>query len=156
MKNKITLLLCAAMLSVQVYAQKISADKVPDAVVNAFKAKFPQVANPEWEIEHDKNYEAGFRQNDKKHSVVFDASGTWIESETEMKKSDLPESVTTSISKEFPGFEVEEADQVESSIHGNCYEVEIEKDKENIELILSANGTVISKAGGTEDDGDDE
>ena len=43
------------------YAQKISADKVPAAVLSAFKAKFPTATKTSWELENANEYEAGFK-----------------------------------------------------------------------------------------------
>lgn len=156
MKKKIMMLLCAAFLCITAYAQKISADKVPSPVMNAFKAKFPNAANPKWEMEDEKDYEVNFKMSNVAHSAVFNAKGVWLQTESELKVVELPASVTQAIAKQFPGFKVEKGEKFEDVAHGSCYEVEIEKGEETFDVLMKANGEVISKKAIEENEGKEE
>ena len=123
MKNSIIMLLFAAYISNAAFAQKISVDKVPAPVMSAFKAKFPMLGKVKWEMESANEYEAGFKSNGVKQSASFDQNGKWIETETEIKVSQLPTVVQQSIAKQFAGFKIEEASKVESAQYGNCYDL---------------------------------
>ena len=144
------MLLAAAFMSISVFAQKISTDKVPSSVLKAFQSKFPGAADPTWELEHEKDYEVNFKINSARHSAVFDSKGNWLESESKIKVSELPAAVKESIIKQFPGFKVEEAENYEDAEHGSCYEVEIEKGKETFDILIKANGEIIKKTVETE------
>jgi len=139
------MLLAAAIMSNATYAQKKPADKVPATVASAFKARFPNTTKVTWEKESEKEFEATFKLNGEKTSINFDNSGKWLETETELKISALPAAVQSTISKEFAGFKADEASKVESAKDGICYEAELEKGKEEWEVLFSADGKVLSK-----------
>lgn len=132
--------ICSAML----FAQEIPAEKVPSEVKTAFQSKFPDAKKVEWEME-DGLYEAEFKMKGNEMSATFDSKGIWKETETEIKVKNLPKAVSNMLANEFPGFEIDEACQVESAEHGSCYEVEIEKGDEEMEVLLKADGTILKK-----------
>ncbi len=142
---KIITLLCAAFLSVSVNAQKITADKVPAAVTNSFKAKFPKAEKVTWELEKKTSYEANFKLNNAEQSSTFDANGKWMETETEIKISELPQAIQQTMSKQFADYKIHEACKLEDVQHGHCYEVEIKKDKVKYDVLLNDKGEVLSK-----------
>lgn len=126
-------------------AQKISADKVPAAVLSAFKAKFPNATKTTWELENTNEYEAGFKINGEEVSANFDNTGKWLETETEIKVSALPAAVQAALAKDFAGFKIEEASRIESAKDGNCYEAEIEKGEETFDVLFTPDGKMLSK-----------
>lgn len=145
MKSIILLLLCALITSVSAYAQKISSDKVPPPVHAFFKAKFPAAEKIEWEMENDQEYEAEFKNGVEEQSARFDRAGKWLETETEIKVSELPQAVQDALAKEFAGYNIHEASKVEDVLYGNFYEVEIQKDKEEFDVLLDVSGKVLKK-----------
>lgn len=145
MKTLIIALHIAALMSIAACAQKIAEVKVPTEVTSAFKAKFPDAANAKWELENTNEYEANFKLNGEEVSANFDNSGKWLETETEIKVSDLPAAVQTALSTEFSGFKVEEASKVESAENGSGFEAEVEKGEETFDVLFSADGQMISK-----------
>src|ERR1700733_8257629 len=86
-----------AMMSNTCSAQKLQDSQVPQAAKTAMEKKFPGV-KVKWEKE-GKDFEAAFTKDSKKMSAVFDASGTWKETETNIKVSDLPKAVTDYMTK---------------------------------------------------------
>lgn len=144
MKKLIFLLLGIALLSQVSFAQKVAASNVPNAVASAFKSKFPAASSVKWELENV-NYEANFKVNGKEMSANFDKMGTWLETETEIKVSALPAVVRTTLSKEFAGYNIKEASQIESVKNGSCFEAEIKKGKESYDVLFSADGKFLSK-----------
>lgn len=154
MKKIIYLLLTVALTGNAAYAQKISADKVPAAVNSAFKAKFTTATKKSWEIENTNEYEAGFKLNGKEVSANFDKTGKWLETETEIKVSALPASIQSALSKDFAGFKINEASKIESVKNGNCFEAEIEKGKETLDVLFTADGKMLSKTKKEKEKGD--
>ena len=145
MKKIIFVLLSAALWSNAAYSQKIATDKVPSAVIAAFKAKFSTASKATWEMENTTEFEANFKLNGKKVSANFDNTGKWLETETEIKVSALPTAIQTTLKNDFAGFKIEEASKIESLKNGNCYEAEIEKGEETFDVLFTADGKVLSK-----------
>lgn len=145
MKRLIYSLLFAELMTNGASAQKIAADKVPAAVVSALTTKFPSATKTSWEIESTDEYEAGFKLNGELVSANFDNTGKWLETETEIKISDLPSAVLDALAKDFAGFKIEEASKIESSKDGNCYEAEVEKGEETFDVLFTPDGKVLSK-----------
>lgn len=148
MKN---ILFLAAIISGSTsFAQELSVDKVPAAVQNSFKAKFPASEAKGWELENETDFETDFDLNGKKHSAKFDKQGKWIETETEINVSDLPKSINEAVTKNFAGFKIEETEKAETASQGIVYEVKLKKGKEVFEVKFSQEGKILKKE--TEDD----
>ena len=144
MKNKIFMLICATLLCGSIGAQKIATDKVPAAVHSTFKSKFPSATKATWQME-GKNYEAEFKMSEVAHTASFSPSGTWLKTDTSIKIAELPSAVKETITKEFAGYAIKQANKTEDAKHGKGYEVAIEKGKESKEVVLSDKGVVMSQ-----------
>lgn len=126
-------------------AQKLKESDVPKSIKDAFAKRFPNMKGVEWSKESATEFEAEFKQTGKEQSANFDQTGKWLVTETEIKKSELPQAILSSIAKEFLGFKIEEAEKAETADGGMFYEVELEKGELNYEVKFSANGNVLSK-----------
>ena len=138
-------MLCVITLSLQADAQKINADKVPSAVISAFKAKFPKATKAKWEMENKKVYEANFEVNEKEVSALFDFSESWLETETEIQAAALPQTAKETISHQFKEYKTKEAERVEKKGKPDCFEGEIVKGKEILEIAFSTDGVLLEK-----------
>lgn len=121
-------------------AQKLKEADVPAAVKEGFKKQYPNAKVEGWEKE-GANYEAEFDLNKTETSVVFDASGKLLETETEIAESALPKAVLDQISKTMPGKKVKEAAKIVDASGKVKYEAEIEKK----DYLFEENGTPIAK-----------
>ena len=126
-------------------AQKLKENEVPEAVKKTFAQKFANAKEVKWSKESSTEFEAAFDLAGHEQSASFDNSGKWMETETEIKKSDLPQAVQATITKEFAGYKIDEAEKVESPEKGSFYEVELKNGKVKYEVQLSADGKVIKK-----------
>ena len=104
------------------FAQKLQDDKVPQAVKSAQEKKFPGI-KVKWSKE-EKDFEAEFTKDGKKMSAVFDANGTWTETETNIKVSDLPKAVMDYMTKTAKAKTVKEAAIVSKPDGSTVYEAE--------------------------------
>ena len=144
MKKAITLIILCISLT-PAFSQALNAGQVPDAVKVAFKKLQPNATSVKWSKEGSTEFEAEFRVGNIEMSSNFDKAGTWVATETEIKSSELPASVTTSIAKEFAGYKISEAEKVETPTKGMYYEVAIEKGKSKMEVEIGTDGNVIKK-----------
>jgi hypothetical protein len=114
-------------------AQKLSADKVPAPVKTAF-AKLHPGAKANWELEK-KNYEAGFTVSGKETSEVYAASGVLLETEVEIKSTELP----TAVLAKLKGMKIAEAAKITKADGTVNYEAEV-KGKD---LLFDAQGNAV-------------
>ena len=151
MKTLIIILVALFTSIVNIDAQKLTIDKVPDALKGSFKDKFPSATSEKWEKEGDE-YEVTFKLKKEAFSAKFDQTGKWLETEQDIKVSELPMPIQNNIRKEFPGFKIEEACRLESLKDGHAFEAEVEKGKESWDLIYNADGKLLSKMKEADDD----
>jgi len=141
--KKIVVLICL-LTSLLGYSQKITPEKVPGIVKQAFAKKFPSTTDVKYEMEK-KDYEINFKVNGVEMSANFDATGKWLETETEIKESDLSKEISSSVVKNFAGFKISEVAKVETPNKGLIFEMDLKKDKEGYEVQFSPNGDVLKK-----------
>ena len=96
------------MACMPVLALAINVSKVPFVVRAAFSRNFPQVHHARWNKE-DGNYEANFRAGGKIMSATYDATGRWMETETDMPVKNLPSAARTYIASHCNGKRIKDA-----------------------------------------------
>ncbi|MBO0700261.1 MAG: PepSY-like domain-containing protein [Zavarzinella sp.] len=131
--------------------EKISADKLPRAVMAAVKAHFP---DPEFtsltkETTGDKVvYDIELKQKGKKHEMDIREDGTVLEIENEVPAKDLPDAVTKALDAKFPKATVAEVMEVNKvtgkEIKFLHYELTIETaEKKKLEVVITADGKSV-------------
>lgn len=153
--KQIVLVCVASLVWGAIHAQKLKETEVPEAVKLSFVKNFPTIKSVKWSKESESEFEAEFKNGSLEQSANFDAAGTWLVTETEIKKSELPPLVQAAIKKEFDGFKIEEAEKVETP-EGVTYEVELEKGKVTYGVEFAAEGKVLKKEEKKEDDEKDD
>ncbi len=143
--NKVTIIIIAIMVYTNAIAQKITTDKVPTKASSAFKAKFPAAKQESWSIESPGIYEVEFINGAKTQSAEFDETGNWLETETKMDFKHIPQPVTQAFTKQFEGFNVQEANKVETPKANTTYEIVAVKGKDGYEIMFSAEGKMLKK-----------
>ena len=125
------------------YAQRIKEEQVPAIVKQALNQKYPGVTSKEWTKEKDV-FEAEVILNSKECEVAFNANGEWLETEREIKVSELPAAVNNTIrTGEYKTWTIKEAELIESPQYAKAYEVELKKNNEKVALLFSDDGNLI-------------
>jgi len=130
-------------------AQQLKEADVPTPVKDALKKQYPTAKVEKWEKEGS-NFEAEFHVNKIETCAVYDSNGKFIESEIEIKESELPKGVADYISKNLSGKKVKESAKITDSAGKVSFEAEID----NIDYIFDSNGSLIKKEEEKEKDGD--
>lgn len=147
MKYFISLVASLILLTGIAAAQQLKEDSVPAVVKKTCKEKFPSVNKIEWKLKSDKNYEAEFTQNGAELAVKFSSDGKWLETESEIKDSQVPAAVKNSIAKDFPGYKVIELQSVEAvGAKELAYEIHVKKEKEVVKVQYSPDGKQLNKS----------
>jgi len=132
-------------------AQKLKEADVPAAVKESFKKQFPAAKVEEWEKEGE-NYEAEFDLNKTETCAVFDASGKWLETEVEIKITELPKAVSEYLTKTVPGKKIKEASKITDASGKITYEAEAGDD----DYLFDDKGNFLRKEAEAGDDKDDD
>lgn len=125
MKNTI-LVLAIGFTGISAFAQKIKEAEVPEVVKTTFSKKFPGAKVEKWEKENG-NYEAEFDFNKIETSALFAAAGSLIETEVEIKASELPKTVSDYVDKNLAGKKVKEASKITDAKGVVTYEAEVDE-----------------------------
>ena len=138
--KKLAFVLVAAMITSLTYAQKIQEKDVPASVKTAFQKNFPQAKVENWEKE-GVNFEAEFELNKTEQSVLFDAQGNLLETEVEIKLTQLPKGVLEYVKANYKGQKVKEAAKITDAKGTVTYEAEIK----GMDILFDSNGKFIKE-----------
>ncbi len=119
MKRLILCLACAT--SLMACTKKMTTAKVPQNVQQSFTQKFPGATDAEWEQESNGEFEVAFKGTDGRHTANFSATGTWMETETEIPVEKLPAAAKTYLA----GKKIKEAAQLQMADGSTVYEAEV-------------------------------
>jgi len=144
MKKLLVLFVCISLV-VCVSATNQKDEKIPATAKTGFAAKFPTAQKVKWSIENPGEFEAEFTLNKIETSAVFDGKGILVETETEIKESELPQAVKATIAKDFIGYKLDEIEKATDAKGVTTFEMEAAKGKDKLEISFDANGKLLSK-----------
>ncbi len=139
MKKLMTMSVLALIVTLSACAQKLDASKVPAAVKVSFVKKYPGLTT-KWEKE-DGKYEASFKQNGNTMSAMFEPNGTFTESETEIKVSELPASIAAYVKEHYKGKTIKGAAKITSADGVVSYEAVVN----GKDVMFDANGKFLKQ-----------
>jgi hypothetical protein len=91
---------------------------IPGAVTNAFKAKYPEATNVQWD-DRVTNFQAKFIKDSATYEARFDKNGTWIETEKAITFDALPEAVKSAFrSSKFADYTIRTVAEIEKANGG--------------------------------------
>jgi len=122
----------------------VFAQTPPVKVTQAFGKKFTKATNVKWEAENTTEWEAEFTNEDKKMSANFDAEGTWLETEVDIKNAEIPADILNAVNAKFANCEIEEVSAIEKPGFKG-YEMDIELGETKSEILVSSKGEITVK-----------
>jgi len=142
MKNLLIVSLLILLFNSNIYGQKVK--PVPIIVRKAFEQKFPKIKKIIWDNSKVKMWEAEFRMNGSEYSVLFNVNGTWIKTEHEIGKNEIPTAIKSTLLKEFGGYKVIEA-QISETANSKVYKIELNKEGQKVMANFDIHGKVLKK-----------
>ncbi len=118
---------------------------VPEVVERVFEKQYPDAKDVEWEVDSNGYWEADFSLEDVKYRADFRESGQWIETETSIEFSELPDAVQTAVRESYPDEDISEVEKVDSALRGVFFDVEFERAGKNQDVEYLANGERVKK-----------
>jgi hypothetical protein len=155
MKKLLMLFVCMALVAV-VSATNQKDEKIPAAAKSGFAAKFPNAQKVKWSVEKPGEFEVEFIQNGAETSVLVDAIGNLLETEVEIKESELPKVVKATIAKDFAGYKFDEIEKANDVKGVTSFEMEAAKGKDKLKISFDDNGKLLSKEPMKEDDDEED
>ena len=133
---------------------ELTSDNIPDAVMEALKAKFPDAEIQKWEKEDEDDfviYDIEFKQGDIKFEADIKQDGTIHNWEKEIESANLPEVIKKVIEDEYPDAELVKVMETSTVHDGNDVVEEYElvlrlADQQKIEITLAPNGELLEDA----------
>ena len=109
MKSKVLLILFLSLLGKVVSAQLEIQSNLPDEVHQDFSRRFPVAYNINWDIRQQNNrIEAIFNYNGRKYYTRYDSLGKVIQTQKEIRFTELPTLIVKSLHKDYLDFTIDE------------------------------------------------
>ena len=133
--------------------EKVPLDKVPKAVIDAVKARFPdaELKEASKETEDGKTiYEVGITSKKDKMDVSLTADGDIVEIEKEIDAKDLPKAASKALEDKYPKAEYKKAEEV-TKVEKKAeklayYEVLLTTaDKKKVEVEVDPDGKILNE-----------
>ena len=118
-------------------------EKVPVAVKTSYKQKYPGENDPDWEKDDHGYWESHFKIDGEKYRADFKADGSWVETENDIKKENLPDAIKTVINKKYSDLEITEVEHVINAKKGEFFDVEFRQKGKNRDIMFRKDGTEI-------------
>lgn len=130
--------------------EKVPLDKLPKAVVEAVKKKFPKAEMVEASKEKEDGntvYEVEIREDGKTIDITLTLEGTMLGMEKEIAAKDLPKAVTETLESKYAKATIKKAEEVIKFKDGKenleYYEVLlVTAEKKTMEIVLSPEGQI--------------
>jgi uncharacterized membrane protein YkoI len=141
------LILCAP--GVRADEEKVPLDKVPKAVMDAVKKKFPdaKITEASKEKEDGKTiFEIAFTFKDSKYEVECEEDGTIIAIDKQIEAKELPKEVAKTLEEKYPKATYKVIEEVTKKDKIAHYEVElVTADKKEIEVEIDPAGKILKE-----------
>jgi len=137
------LLLLLVLFGLPSSAQKNEKIVVPGPVTQSMKKQHSEAKGIKWDYSAKKErYEVKFSLKDKKYQAFFKPDGTWIRTERNIKKSQLPKPVIVAFTKSKYGkLVVEDVEEHQTPQHTTLYVIKVTLGKEKINVPYLPDGT---------------
>ena len=142
MKKSVTIILLALGMSFYSFTQ--GKNKLPEEVKIAFEKKFPYAEKTKWNKGNDKEWEVEFMIKNKFYSCNFLSDGSWKDTETALRKEELPKEILNSFRTVYPNYKIEKLIKLES-VTGIIYKIIATNNKETLEFIYSVEGKLVDR-----------
>ncbi|TRO66488.1 PepSY-like domain-containing protein [Christiangramia sabulilitoris] len=140
----ISLLTVICLISGMLSCQKKKED-VPEAVKVSFQKKYPGEDDPDWEKDDHGYWESHFKKKGEKYRADFKADGTWVETENDIKKQNLPDAIKKVIREKYSKLEITEVEHVLNAKKGEFYDVEFKQKGKNKDIMFRKDGTEMNE-----------
>jgi uncharacterized membrane protein YkoI len=153
----VTLVSLLVLAAARADEEKVPLDKLPKAVVDAVKAKFPgaELVSAGKEDENGQTvYEVAIKDKGQNIDVTFKPDGTLVSVEKEITVKDLPRAVAEALDARYPKATVKKTEEVTEGSK-MTYEIHlVTADKKSLEVVFDPSGKVVEEENKDKKEGD--
>lgn len=120
-----------------------AAQKVPDAVVQAFKFHFTNVSNVSWHKMASGNWYADFSTDSLQSKAEYSSDGQWIATRTSLSAGNLPDTLTKAITTQYPTATIKQITHIQRSDIQPYYQIALETGSGEKEILANNTGTIV-------------
>lgn len=132
------------LLGMQAKAQSVKESDVPPLVKYAFEQRFKGTTDVVWSAPDALFFTANFTVGKVPYVALFQENGSWVEMDTEIKRTYLPKEVKTALAKQFSEYTVKGAEKVERFDQDTLYRVHLLRNAVLQAVQFSSTGRVLS------------
>ncbi len=138
-----TIITTFLFFSISLFAQ----NDVPEAVIANFDKMFDGAKSVKWDqLNEDNEYETAFKYKRKRMTAKFDPEGNWLETEYEIKDSELPAAVKMVIKLEYADHEIDGVEKISTPERKETFEVALVDEKDlTWKVVFTASGKELEK-----------
>src|SRR5262245_25801756 len=134
---------------------KLDLDKIPKAVMDALKARFPKAEIHKWSKAKEGDdivYDIEFTQAGRKYEADIKENGTYINYEKEIAVKDLPKVVRKAVDMRYPKATLKEVMEI-TAVMGKAeklegYEIVLTTaDNRQVEVTVAPDGKILEDSG---------
>jgi Putative beta-lactamase-inhibitor-like, PepSY-like len=122
----------------------VFASNVPEAIQKDFNQRFPVVTDLIWERVSSKGWTGEFIYNEQNTYVIYSFANAWLETKTQIPISQLPVSVSESLTSFYPDWKVMVAFKIDNAKAEQFYKVAIQSEAKMVQILLKPDGTLVS------------
>ncbi|MFN6116546.1 MAG: PepSY-like domain-containing protein [Flavobacteriales bacterium] len=106
---------------------------------------YPKATMKEWK-QGGKHFKVEFVLKGEKYTAVYTAEGTWVRTEHNIPKVDLPAAVARALKAgKYGTWKVDGVEQHATPEHASLYKVNVETEKEKAELFFLPDGKLLKE-----------
>lgn len=144
MKKVAIVFILSLLIGMDSFSQEITSNKVPNPVRQSFLTQFPTAKMVKYE-QNNTDYIISFLEQDKQFIVTYNSSGKVLATDKEIAPAGLPKEVSSSVTKNFPGYKIVTVVKREAIDKGICFEMDLKKDDAGYTVRFSDKGEILQK-----------
>lgn len=148
------MLVLSFAFAIAISAQQKENSKAPANVVGAFQTAHPKAQDVTWDKEGI-NYEANYKENGNDFSVVINNAGKILETESEIKISELPSGVIKYLNDNYKDYTVSDASKIVDDKGNIKYEAELKFGKMSRDVMFTEEGKPLPSNNEEQDEKED-
>jgi hypothetical protein len=117
---------------------------IPSSVLSHFKSTYPNASVRDWDRERDGSFEAEFTLNGKEWEAYYSSSGTWVRTERDVTRQEVPQAVWDGLSKSnYATWKTDDMEEHQTPQHKSVYEIEVKKDGQKAYVYILPEGKMV-------------
>jgi hypothetical protein len=138
-------ILIAAILFFTIVSVNAQMRAIPSEVTDAFKMQYPTAAKINWK-DNITNFEAEFTNDGVNTSAKYTTKGTWIETDRDLKFTDLNSSIKDGFAKsKYKDWEVKAVKEINEKDKAIMYRITIKKSDVQLKYLYFAKNGQLKK-----------